>query len=231
MRRWRRFVNGSPMTITLVTINVLVFLWMVFRYQLPAVSLNSTFSGQALLEAGARYTPLIQAGQWWRLFTPMFIHMSVMHIGLNMVVLYFLGVQIESLFGHWRMLVIYVVSGFTGNAWSAAFQPHTLSAGASTSIFGLFGAFIILGIIERANPYLRQVARQFGLLVVLNLVFDLFSAGVDIWGHIGGLLGGFVVAMILWVPANHSYRRLPIWWRGLGVIGLGAVSAVLLLIM
>lgn len=224
MTNWRKFVNGAPVTAGLVTVNVVVFVLMVAVYHIQGVSLFSTFSGQSLLAAGARYTPAIQAGQWWRLFTPMFIHMSVMHLGMNMVVLYFLGQQIETLFGHWRLLIIYLVSGMTGNIWSAIFLPTTLSAGASTSIFGLFGAFIMLGIIFRGNPYIRAMSRQFILLVVLNLVMDIFSAGIDIWGHIGGLVGGFAIALVIGVPTARGQIK---WiWRGLGGLALLAICAI-----
>ncbi|HAT54493.1 MAG TPA: rhomboid family intramembrane serine protease, partial [Lactobacillus sp.] len=147
MRFWQRFKQNSPVTVSLVTVNVLVFLWMLVRFHLQGISLFSAFSAQSLYQAGAMFGPAVRAGQWWRLITPMFIHVTLEHIALNMVTLYFLGRFVETMFGHWRTLIIYLVSGVTGNVWSLFFQPQGLSAGASTAIFGLFGAFIALDVL------------------------------------------------------------------------------------
>lgn len=214
MQGLRKWLRDTPVTSGLIIVNVVVFIWMLIAFGLTGTSMSSTFSAQALFTAGARYTPAILAGQWWRLIAPMFIHLSFFHLGMNMVVLYFLGNQIEALFGHLRTLLIYLVSGVTGNIWSAVFLPKQLSAGASTAIFGLFGAFIMLGLVYRTNPYVRQMARQFIILVVLNLVLDVFAAGIDLWGHVGGLLGGFAIALLLGMP--KQWGPFAWYWRALG---------------
>lgn len=177
-------------TISLIIINIFVYLMMTFSGGSTNVSV--------LVHFGAKDNALIAAGQVWRLFMPMFIHIGFEHIVLNMVTLYFLGSQIEYLFGTLRFLIIYLLSGICGNIVSFAFTP-AISAGASTAIFGLFGSYLMLGEAFRDNPYIREIAKQFLILVVLNLLGDL-SGSIDLWGHLGGLLGGFLLGYIVGAP-------------------------------
>lgn len=148
---------------------------------------------------GAKNNQAIVAGQWWRLVTPIFLHMGLTHIALNAVVIYFMGIQIEAMFGHWRMLVIYLLGGISGNIMSFALS-NDQSVGASTAAFALFGAFLMVGESFWENPVIRELTGRFLLLTVMNLVFDMFSTGIDIWGHVGGLAGGFLIGYMLGVP-------------------------------
>lgn len=188
----RNLKNQAFVTQIVVAVQVLVFILMT----LAGGSTNTS----VLVDFGARVSVLIQAGQWWRLITPVFLHIGLMHIVVNSVTVYYIGTQIEMIFGHTRFAVIYLVTAITGNLASFVFLPNTLSAGASTAIFGLFGAFLMLGESFRNNLYIRAMSRQFLLFVVLNLAFDLFSPGIDIYGHIGGLLGGFLVGYVVGAP-------------------------------
>lgn len=188
----RRFINGPYVTISLIVVMSVIYLLM--------VAAGGASNTNVLITFGAKINVLIDAGQWWRLVTPMFLHLSFEHILLNMVTLYFLGLQIEVLFGHWRFLVLFLVSGIGGNLASFAFDPNALSAGASTAIFGLFGAFLMLGESFRQNVYIRQMTRTFLLFIGFNLVFGFFTPGVDIAGHIGGLLTGFLMGYIVGAP-------------------------------
>ena len=93
---------------------------------------------------------------------------------------------------------IYLLSGICGNIASFAFTP-AVSAGASTALFGLFGAYLMLGEAFRDNPYIQAIAKQFLVLVVLNLLGDL-SGSIDLWGHLGGLLSGFLLGYVVGAP-------------------------------
>lgn len=187
-----RNLNQTPyMTTGLVVIMVLVFVAMTLAG--GSTSLN------VLVAFGAKVNPLIQQGQWWRLITPMFLHIGFTHIFLNMVTLYFVGIQLEAAFGHARFLIIFLVAGIGGNVASFCFS-NSLSAGASTAIFGLFGAFMMLGESFWQNPIIRQLARTFLAFVVMNIAFDLFTPGIDLAGHLGGLIAGFLVAYTVGVP-------------------------------
>lgn len=195
----RRIWSVAPVTIILLTIQIVVFILMT----LAGGSTNES----VLLLFGARQTQLIEAGQWWRLITPVFVHIGFTHLLVNSFTLYFMGQYIEEIFGHWRMLVIYLVSAFAGNLASAVFLPNTISAGASTALFGLFGAFLMLGESYRNNYAIRQLSRQFLILVVLNIGIDLFTPGIDLAGHLGGLLGGFLASYIVGAPLMGPVNR------------------------
>ena len=204
------------MTIMLIVINIAMYLLM-------TVAGGST-NLNILIEFGAKDNALIAAGQFWRLFTPMFLHIGFQHIVLNMVTLYFLGMQIEYLFGPWRFLVIYLVSGICGNIASFAFTP-AISAGASTALFGLFGAYLMLGESFRNDPYIRTIAKQFLVLVVLNLLSDL-TGSIDLWGHLGGLMGGFLLGYIVGAPQIGKVETHKRWLALVGLVLLFAAIFV-----
>jgi len=143
---------------------------------------------------GLKVNELIIQGQIWRLFTPMFLHGSILHIALNMYALLAFGPQLERYYGHGRYLALYLVSGFAGNVASFLFSSAP-SLGSSTAIFGLLGAEAVFlyrnrklfgGSAQRALVNLITIA-------VINLVIGL-SPGIDNWGHIGGLVGGALFA-------------------------------------
>ncbi|KRM13210.1 rhomboid family intramembrane serine protease [Paucilactobacillus suebicus] len=189
---WNNLKQQAFCTQAIVLIQVIVFILM-------TVAGGST-NTQILIEFGAKVGTLIQEGQWWRLITPVFLHIGLMHLVVNSVTVYYIGTQIENMFGHARFLSIYFVSALTGNLASFVFLPNSLSAGASTAIFGLFGAFLMLGESFHHNPYIRLLSRQFLTFVAINLVFDLFMPGIDIYGHLGGLVGGFLMGYVVGTP-------------------------------
>jgi rhomboid protease GluP len=123
---------------------------------------------------------------------------------LNSITLYFIGQQVEALYGHTRYAAIYLLSGIAGNVLSFALNIDGVSAGASTAIFGLFGAFAVLKRYFPENPIVQQMASQYGVLIVLNLVFDLFDSSIDIWGHVGGLVGGGLIAVAVAIPKQSE---------------------------
>lgn len=187
-----RRLNSAPVTLMLIAIQVLAFCGSVYA--------GGSTNSQVLLDLGARSTALIKDGQWWRLISPVFLHVGISHLIVNSITLLYIGRYIEEFFGHWRMLVIYFTSAFFGNLFSAAYMPDTISAGASTAIFGLFGAFLMLGICFHENVIVRVLSRTFLIFIIINIVLDIFISGVDLAGHLGGLFGGFFVAFIVGAP-------------------------------
>lgn len=129
----------------------------------------------------------------WRLVTPIFVHIGWEHFLLNFFSLIFVGRQIEDVFGSRRFLAIYLLSGIFGNILAFFAQPYILLAGASTSLFGIFGAMAMLGYLTK-NPSFQAVGKQFAILILANLVINLFQPAVGIFGHIGGALGGVLLA-------------------------------------
>jgi rhomboid protease GluP len=145
---------------------------------------------------GIKDNQLIMQGQFWRLFTPMFLHGSILHIGFNMYALYIFGPGLERHFGRFRYLLLYLISGFAGNVISFIFSPYD-SLGSSTSIFGLLGAEAVF--LYRNRRFFGGMARsaltQIVMIAGINLVIGL-SPGIDNWGHVGGLLGGVAFAWL-----------------------------------
>ncbi|WP_129045158.1 rhomboid family intramembrane serine protease [Companilactobacillus metriopterae] len=177
---------------------------------------------QVLLTMGAKTNNLVTSGQWWRLITPMFLHIGFMHLFMNCFSLYIVGQYLEPILGKIRFIIVFLISGVVGNLASYAFgSSYALSAGASTSIFGLFASFIALGIMYSSNNYIREMGKSFLGLIILNLAFDLFAAGIDIWGHIGGAIGGFLITFVVGITGA---RKTNIYVRILAVIALVAVS-------
>ena len=121
-----------------------------------------------------------------------------------MLTLYFMGRMAEQIFGTLRFLGLYLLAGVMGNAFTLFFTPNVIAAGASTSLFGLFAAIVIIGYYSH-SPLLNQLGRNYLALIVINLIFNLFTPSVGITGHLGGLVGGALAAIFL---ANKVESRL-----------------------
>jgi len=144
---------------------------------------------------GVKANDLILQGQVWRLFTPIFLHGSIFHIAFNMYALFYLGRTLERYYRHWRFLVLFFLGGFAGNVISFMFSAHP-SLGASTAIFGLLGAEGVLLYQNREifGNMARQALSQVIMIAVINMIIGLSTPTIDIWGHIGGLIGGTLFA-------------------------------------
>jgi rhomboid protease GluP len=144
-----------------------------------------------LVMLGGKISPLIRAGQVWRLFTPALLHFSLIHIGANMYSLFALGPSLERFFGHKRFLVLYILTAMGGNVLSFLMTTKGVSAGASTAIFGLVGAEGIFIYRNRRmfGARARSMLNNVIFIVVINLALGI-TAGFDNWGHLGGLLTG-----------------------------------------
>lgn len=159
---------------------------------------------------GAKWNEAIQAGQVWRLFTPMLLHGSLVHIGFNMYALLVIGSGLERYYGHLRFLLLYILAGYTGNAMSFLMSPN-LSVGASTALFGLIAA---QGIFVLKNRFMFGQKRSYAILTntvfiaLANLLIGFLSNGIDNWGHFGGLVGGFAFAWFAG-PVFHVEGEIP----------------------
>lgn len=187
------FKDKRPyITIALIIINIALFILM---YILG----NGSQDGETLLKFGANYSPFVKAGQYYRLITSAFLHIGLIHLLCNMYALYILGPQIESFFGKFKFIIIYLGSAIIGNLLSCMFEAGSLAAGASGAIFGLMGALLYFGYHYRA--YLGGVMRSQLIPVILfNLIIGFSTNGVSNAAHIGGLLGGVLLAMAVGVP-------------------------------
>lgn len=147
-----------------------------------------------LIRFGAKFHPLIAAGEYWRLVTANFIHIGIIHLAFNSWALYLFGLQVERRFGRTRFLVLYLLSGVGGTVLSYV-GSESLSAGASGAIFGLMGATIVYFVTYR-DAFGYQGRRQLSSLLLItgyNLVWGFMSTTIDNLGHIGGLLVGLAL--------------------------------------
>lgn len=148
-----------------------------------------------LVAYGAKVNDLIIHGQYWRFVTPIFLHVNLLHIGLNMLNFVVLGVFLERMLGHTRFLLIYLVTGIISIIASFCFSPQEVSVGASGAIFGLVGAYSIFVLVHRrAFPRGGIPALLWLVLIVgINLSIGFFISNVDNYAHVGGLLSGFLL--------------------------------------
>ncbi|WP_164828357.1 rhomboid family intramembrane serine protease, partial [Streptococcus sp. DD11] len=130
-------------------------------------------SPQTVYEFGAVHAlSIIQdPSQLWRLLAAIFVHIGLEHFAINAVTLYFIGRQTEEIFGSRNFFLLYLLSGLMGNLFVFFFSPDSLSAGASTSLFGLFAAIVTLRYVVR-NPYIQQLGQTYLTLIVINVIFS-----------------------------------------------------------
>ncbi|HZJ07379.1 MAG TPA: rhomboid family intramembrane serine protease [Nocardioidaceae bacterium] len=161
----------------------------------------------------------VMDGAWWQLVTSMFTHVSLLHIGFNMVALWLFGPQLEQLFGRMRYLAIYFLSGLAGSAVVYGFsEPLAATAGASGAIFGLFGAYFVVALKTRRD------VKQMLLLLGVNAFITFSVPNISWQGHVGGFVGGALIAAILvYAPREHRTR-----WQIAGLAGVGVLLLVAL---
>ncbi len=198
---------------------------LVFAAQLLVQTLTGT---DWLAYYGMKVNPLIQAGEYWRLLTPVLLHGSLMHAAFNLYALYAFGPALETHYGHGRFLALYLLAAFTGNVTSY-FMTTAPSLGASTALFGLVAAEGVFIYRNRAMFGMRagRMLSQIGFVIAINLIFG-FTPGarIDNWGHLGGLLGGLVVAWTagpVWtLTRRETYLELKDsnGWRQMAVTAL-----------
>jgi len=172
----------APATMILIGINVLVYV--VTAAQGGGINLP----GGELFSKWALQGAAVSDGDWWRLVTAMFLHGSILHLGFNMLALYWLGTIIEQALGTPRFLLVYVVSGLAGSAGALWFSSKfAVTVGASGAIFGLIGALLILEYLSTGS-----LMGQAMVLILVNLALTFAVPGISIGGHVGGLAGGIV---------------------------------------
>ncbi len=178
----------------IVVINIIVFL--------ALEVLGDTESGAFMYAHGAMYPDVVLLdGQWYRLFTCMFIHFGMRHMMNNMVILFFLGDNLERALGHVKFVVLYLLSGLCGSGLSLFFMIHTgdyaVAGGASGAIFGVIGALIYI-VVRNRGKLEDLTAKRLIFMAALSLYYGFTATGIDNLAHIGGLISGFLLAVILY---------------------------------
>ena len=219
MRRVTSLSTETPyVTWTLIGVNVIVYLISISQ---AGGTINSP-SGIFLAKWGL-YGPAVANGDWWRLITAAFLHASILHIGLNMLALVWLGAPVERYLGHLQYLGLYLVAGLAGSAGALIATPTGLTVGASGAIFGILGALLIIEYQATGN-----IAGQAFTLILINLAFSFTVNGISVGGHIGGLIGGIAAALALtrFGRTSLAYGR-PGLTGMVALVGVGILSIVI----
>ncbi|ERI95650.1 peptidase, S54 family [Clostridiales bacterium oral taxon 876 str. F0540] len=169
----------------------------IIAYIVTAFLSGSIFDSDinVLINLGAKYNELINRGEYYRLITCMFLHGGLLHVALNMYALYSIGPLVERLYGKTKYIVIYFASGILSSIFSYMFSDN-VSVGASGAIFGLLGTTLVFAVKKRKNigkDFLRNIAS----VIIVNLIIGFTMSNIDNFGHLGGLVGGIIITLIL----------------------------------
>ncbi len=190
----------TPVNTALVIINVMVFFGMSF--------IGSTENVEFMLEHGAMFVPyVLENGQFYRFFTCMFLHFGFMHLMGNMVVLMFLGDNVERAVGKVKFILIYLLGGLFGSigsfVYALLYNPGIVSAGASGAIFAIIGALLWL-VIRNKGKLEDMTTLRMCVLIAYALYNGITSENVDMAAHLFGLVGGFLAAIVLYRKNDRS---------------------------
>ena len=202
-------------SIIILSTNIILYLLMVvLSVRLSEASAGQAlgevwqgFSGQILALFGAKYAPFIHHGQWWRLVTAGFLHGSLLHIAMNMWVMFELVAEVEQFYGSSRLVIIYIFSSIAGFYLSLLWAPGSLSIGASAACFGLIGCMMALGL-RRDHPLAQAIRSYYRRWAIYGLIFSFMPfMHIDIAAHVGGLAGGFLAGYVLGLPTPPGSRH------------------------
>lgn len=187
-------ITYIKMTYILVAINIIVFLGLEI--------LGNTEDVTFMMQYGAIYPPyILEDGEYWRLFTATFMHFGVSHLLNNMVMLASAGQILERALGKIKFLVLYLVGGIGGSLLSYCQMinsgEYKVAAGASGAIFGIIGALVWVVIVHKGK-YENLTGKGMFMMIALCLYYGVATANIDNWGHIGGLVAGFLMCMIFY---------------------------------
>lgn len=218
VRRASATGTGALVTKALIGVNVLVFLVMVAQGSSLGRAGGELFARGALLIDGVLTSGEavgLAHGEWWRLLTAAFLHGGLVHLGFNMLMLWWIGAPLEEAMGRGRFALLYVAAGLAGSAGALLLSPSAITVGASGAVFGLLGAAFVLE---------RQAGVTGGpvmTIIVLNLAITFLVPRISIGGHLGGLAGG-ALAML----AMSRFGRGHALYGRLGMIGVAGVLGV-----
>ncbi|MCX6385386.1 MAG: rhomboid family intramembrane serine protease [Solirubrobacterales bacterium] len=219
--RIRSSTSEPTATYALIAINVGAFLVEVFT----GGGLASLSSGGTLITTGGLNGPDVAYGHdYWRLVTSGFLHAGILHLLVNMYMLFVIGRLLEPAIGSTRFTIIYFVSLLCGSLGALLWDPLVMTVGASGAVFGLMGAAMVTLRARGMDPF----SGGLGMILGLNLVITFILPGISIGGHVGGLIGGLLSAWLLIDVAARRSARVPatIACLLLGVAAVGASIAV-----
>ncbi len=223
--RWSRTpasLGGTSVTKTLIVINFAVYVLEV----IVGHGQIGVIPGATQLRLGGMFTPdVVLKHEYWRLVSAMFLHQGIVHIGINMISLYFIGSFFEQLASRGKYLAVYLLSGLAGSVLVLALAPIlSLEVGASGAIFGVF-AGLLAYVYRNRHAYPSQLLGQLVFFMVLNLVFTFTNSAISWQGHIGGIVGGVATVELLSRFGRRDLRS-PFDGRDVGALAIVLVVLV-----
>jgi membrane associated rhomboid family serine protease len=219
---------------SIILINLICFIVEagIAHWQFAPMSENPTFGPSAhyLKLAGAKDTYRIRDGEAWRLFTPMFLHAGLIHLGLNMLSLRNSAMALEMDYGHWKILVVYLISGISSSLTSAVFLPRQIGVGASGAIFGVVGGHIAdLILCWKYTDNRKAMVGSIAFFLVLGLGLGLLPI-MDNYAHLGGLIGGFLISYIFFGRKEYNSQHTNKFRVVFGVLLVAYLSMLIVLL-
>jgi membrane associated rhomboid family serine protease len=212
-------------TLLIISINICTYLWMFHRGVNPVSP-----SVKDILDWGGNFSPLVAAGEWWRLFTSLFIHVGLIHISLNLFFLFLVGRIFERLAGHRSFLILYFGSGMLASIGSAMWQPMIVSAGSSGAIYGVMGGLLAFFFSARGKRIRQAGEESFSVKTWLfySLILGFYSETTDNAAHICGLLGGLALGLLLSraYTVDRDHLKIRPSWRALALTLVIAITVL-----
>ncbi|MFC7394904.1 rhomboid family intramembrane serine protease [Scopulibacillus cellulosilyticus] len=195
---FKTFIKLYPIVSCIIAINIVIYL-IIFLDKF-----TSTGIGYTIVNSGIGFNAAIAYGEWWRLITPIFLHITFPHVLFNCFSILLFAPALELLLGKWRFIIAYLGAGLIGNLAVYLFQPMGYSyLGASGAIFGLFGIYLFMVAIRRdlIDSFNTKIIV---VILILGLISTFVYPDIDILGHLFGFLGGFILAPFLLMKVKHN---------------------------
>jgi rhomboid protease GluP len=193
---FKQYTKYYPVVSTLIAINLVLYVITI----LPGI-------GTLVMNYGIQVNFLVENGEWWRIFSAMFLHANFSHVFFNMFSLFLFGPELEKIAGKARFITIYLLSGIVGNmATYLLYESSYGSLGASGAIFGIFGAFgALVYYTRRTMPMLRKLILP---IIIISVIMTFLQPDVNVYAHLGGLVTGFLLGLIYLHPKRIlSWRK------------------------
>lgn len=214
-----RAPDATPVAGALIATNLAISLPDVVRTFISVGSVDRMSGIQAHMVIAQRF---LDDGEWWRLVTAGFVHFGMLHVAMNMLLLFQLGRMLEPALGSARFALLYTASLLGGSAGAVLLSPDALTGGASGAVFGLMAAAVV-GMARRgANP----MSTGLGATFAINIAITLAIPGISIGGHFGGAIVGAACGAVMLAPAR---RQPPRWVQAIVPIAIGAACVLLAL--
>lgn len=189
-------------TLGLIAVNVAIYIWSVTAGSKIVIQPNQCIDQRAICDL-ALYGPFVAEGDWYRVISSGFLHFSIFHIGMNMLLLYQLGQLLEPGLGRTRFGLLYLAGLLGGSAGVLLISPNNITGGASGAVFGLMAAAAIGMHRQGVNIFSSGI----GMTLILNLVLTFTIPGISIGGHLGGAVAGALCGMVMLAPRHSTIVR------------------------